>query len=128
MPPPLTGDGARGSSGKAPVVNLSSSSDEGDLIANISWDEAFVRRLYGDLNCDVVGPPNDGKIIILSDSDEEEGMREENATDVKAAPSSVVRSLASTASANDADGTYKSNAPDWATSGCSSGGDKVGLP
>jgi hypothetical protein len=38
MLPPLTGVGARGSSEKDPVVDLSSSSDEGDLIANVLYD------------------------------------------------------------------------------------------
>jgi hypothetical protein len=44
-----------GSSGKAPVVNLSLSSDEGDLIVDVSRDEAFARRLFSDLNRDVLG-------------------------------------------------------------------------
>jgi hypothetical protein len=34
-----------GSSGKAPVLDLSSSSDEEDLISDVSCDEEFVRRL-----------------------------------------------------------------------------------
>jgi hypothetical protein len=72
MPPPLTGVGTRGSSRKAPVVDLSSSSDDGDLITDVSRDEEFTRRLFGDLNRDVLGSPGDVKIIILSDSDEEE--------------------------------------------------------
>jgi hypothetical protein len=124
----LTGVGARGSSGKAPVVDFSLSSHEGDLIADVSRDDAFTRRLFGDLNCDVLGPPSDGKIIILSDSDEEEEVREEKATNVEAVPSSAVRSLASNASVDVADGTYKSNTPDRATGSCSSGGDEANLP
>jgi hypothetical protein len=59
---------------------------------------------FGNLN-------RDGKIIILSDSDEEEEVREEKATDAEATPSSTVRSRASTTSMDDADGTYKSNTP-----------------
>jgi hypothetical protein len=118
----------RGSSEKAPVVDLSSSSDEGDLIADVSWNEAFTRRLFGDLNRDILGPPGDGKIIILNDSYEEEQVHEEKAADTEAAPSSVVRSPASTASVDDVDGTYKSNSPDRATGSCSSGGDEVDLP
>jgi hypothetical protein len=110
------------------VVNLSSSSDQGDLIANVSRDEGIARRLFGDLNRNVLGPLGDGKIIILRDSDEEEEVHEEKATDAEVMPSSIVRSLASTASTNDVDGTYKSNTPDRATSGCSSGGDEAGLP
>jgi hypothetical protein len=35
-------------------------------ITDVSWDEAFAIRLFGDLNHDVLGPPGDGKIIILS--------------------------------------------------------------
>jgi hypothetical protein len=106
------------------VVYLSSSFDEGDLIADISQDEAFARRLFDDLNRDVLGPLGDRKIIILSDSDEEDEVHEEKAVDVEDVPSSTVRSPASTATA---DGTYKSNTPDRATSGCSSSGDEVGL-
>jgi hypothetical protein len=62
----------RGSSEKAQVVDLSSSSDEGDLITDASRDEEFAIRLFGDLNHDFLGPFGDSKIIILSDSDEEE--------------------------------------------------------
>jgi hypothetical protein len=88
-----------GSSGKTPVVNLSSSSDEEGLITDTSRDEEFTRRLFGDLNRDVLGPSGDGKIIILSDSDEEEKeVREEKTVGAKAAPSSAARSPASTAS------------------------------
>jgi hypothetical protein len=110
------------------VVDLSSSSNEGDLIADVSRDKAFTRRPFGNLNCDVLGPPGDSKIIILNDSDEEEEVREEKAIDVEAAPSFAVRSPATTASADDTDGTYKSNTPDRTTGGCSSGGDEADLP
>jgi hypothetical protein len=54
------------------VVDLSSSSDEEGLIADVSQDEEFTRRISGDLNHDILGSLGDGKIIILSDSDEEE--------------------------------------------------------
>jgi hypothetical protein len=57
---------------KVPVVDLSSSSDEEGLISHTSRDEEFTKRLFGDLNRDVLGLLGDGKIIILSDSDEEE--------------------------------------------------------
>jgi hypothetical protein len=110
------------------VVDLSSSSDEGDLIADVSRDEEFTRRLFSDLNIDVLGPPGDSKIIILNDSDEEEEVRGEKATDVEAVPSSAVRSPASIASAANVDGTYKSNTPDLATGGCNSGRDEASFP
>jgi hypothetical protein len=38
------------------VVDLFSSFDEGDLIANVLWDEEFARKLFGDLNRDILGP------------------------------------------------------------------------
>jgi hypothetical protein len=109
------------------VVDLSSSSDEGDLIADVSWDEEIIKRLFGDLNCDVLGPPDGGKSIILSDSDEEE-VREEKAADVKDASSFVGRPSATTTFTDEADGTYKSNTLDRATNDCSSSGDEAGLP
>jgi hypothetical protein len=65
--------GARGSYGKTPVVDLSSSSDKGDLIADVSRDEEFTRRLFADLNRNVLGSPGNDKIIILNDSDEKGG-------------------------------------------------------
>jgi hypothetical protein len=122
--PPLTGVGARGSFGKAPLIDLCSFFDEGDLIADVSRDKAFARRLFGDLNHDVLVPPSDCKIIIFSDSEEEEEVHEEKVTNVKAVSSSAARSPTSTASTN---GTYKSNTPDRATGGCNSGGDEAGL-
>jgi hypothetical protein len=80
-----------GSSGKAPVVDFSSSSHEGDLIADVSRYEEFTRRLFGDLNRDFLGPPGDGKIIILSDSDKEEEVDEEKVVDAEVVLSSIVR-------------------------------------
>jgi hypothetical protein len=54
------------------VINLSSSLDEEDLIAATSHDFELAQRLFGELNRAVLGPPDDGKIIVLSDSNEEE--------------------------------------------------------
>jgi hypothetical protein len=59
-----------GPSGKALVVDMSSSLNEEDLIPNTSHDFEFAQRLYDELNRDLLGLPSDGKIIILSDSDE----------------------------------------------------------
>jgi hypothetical protein len=88
-----------GSSRKALVADLSSSFDEGDLIADVSRDEEFVRKLFGDLNRDFLGPSTDDKIIILSDFDEEEEeVHEEKSADVTVVPSSIARSPAPTAS------------------------------
>jgi hypothetical protein len=57
------------------VVNLSSPSDEEEPIHDISRDFGFNQRLFGELNRDFLGPLEDGKIIILSDSDEEKERR-----------------------------------------------------
>jgi hypothetical protein len=85
------------------VVDLSSSSDEEGFIADVSWDEEFIKRLFGDLNRDVLGPPDDGKIIILNDSDEEEEeVREEKTGDTEDVATSAAVNPVSTAS-DDAD-------------------------
>jgi hypothetical protein len=94
-----------GLSEKVPVVDLSSSSDEKGLIPDILRDEEFTKKLFGDLNRDVLEPPDDNKIIIISDSDEEEEeVREEKTTGTKTVATFDVVNLSSTAStdANDA--------------------------
>jgi hypothetical protein len=84
---------------------------------------------FGDLNHDFLGPSGNSKIIILSESDEEEEeMHKEKAADVEATPSSAARSLAPTASADDADGIDKGNTPDQVIDGSNNSGDEVGLP
>jgi hypothetical protein len=99
MPPLLTGVRAGGPSGKAQVINLSSSSDEENLIAITSHDFEFTQRLFSELNCVVLGPPGDGKIIILSDSDEED-VHEEKITGTEDAAASAAVNPTSTASAD----------------------------
>jgi hypothetical protein len=83
------------------MVDLSSSSDEEGLIPDTSRDEEFAIRLFGDLNYDILGSLDDGKIIVLSDFDEEEEAHEETITDV--APSAVVKSPVPTTDVTDAD-------------------------
>jgi hypothetical protein len=119
---------------KALVVDLSSSSDEEGLIPDTSHDEEFARRLFDDLNNDVLKPLGDSKVTILSDSDEEEKVHEETAATSNAAPSSAIRSPAPTASAADADdgpkGMQDDNhdclASDREIGNSSSGGDEAG--
>jgi hypothetical protein len=83
----------------------------------------FTRRLFGELTRGLLGPANDGNIIILSDSGEEDETCEEITTDVEAAPPSAVNSLAPTISATDADDTSKGKQDDN-----SDGGDEAGSP
>jgi hypothetical protein len=93
-----------GSSGKVAVVDLSSFSDEQGLIPDTSRNEEFAKRLFNDLNRDILGSPDDGKVIILSNSDEkEEEIHKEDATGAEVAPSSVVGIPASIASTADTD-------------------------
>jgi hypothetical protein len=40
------------------------------LVVDTSRDEEFPRNLFSDLNRDILGPPGDGKIIIIDDSDD----------------------------------------------------------
>jgi hypothetical protein len=40
------------------------------IIPDTSRYEEFARRLFDNLNRGVFGPPGNGKVIILSDSDE----------------------------------------------------------
>jgi hypothetical protein len=90
---------SRGGSGKAPIIDLSSSSDEEDLIAATSHDFEFAQRLFGELNRVVLGPPGDNKIIVISDSDEEEA-HEKKTTDTKDVAASATVNLTSNASAD----------------------------
>jgi hypothetical protein len=90
-----------GSSGNVLVIDLSSSSDEEDFIANILWDAKITSWLFGDLNCNVLEPLGDGKVIILSDSNEEEEAREETTADADAMPSATKKSSTPAASAAD---------------------------
>jgi hypothetical protein len=103
------------------VVDLSSK--EEDVFPDTSRDEEFVRQLFDDHNCELLGPLGDGNIITLSGSDEEEEVREEDAADAEAVPSSAVNSLALTASVGDAD-----DAPDVVQDNSSDGRDEVDLP
>jgi hypothetical protein len=83
-------------------MGLSSSFDEGDLITDVSWDEEFTKRLFGDLNHDVLDPLDDDKVIIVNNSDEEEEVREENTTRIEDVAISAAVNPTSTAS-TDAD-------------------------
>jgi hypothetical protein len=98
------------------VVDLSSSSEEEDLIPDTSRDFEFAQCLFDELNRALLGSPGDGKVIILSDSDDEKKeMREEKSTGAKDGAASAAVNPASTTSANDADaptGTKNDNSDD----------------
>jgi hypothetical protein len=53
-------------SGVTPVSGPSS------LVVDTSRDEEFTRKLFGDLDHDILDPPGDGKIIIIDDSNDDD--------------------------------------------------------
>jgi hypothetical protein len=112
-----------GPSEPVPVVDLASSSGEEDSVADTSQDEELARKLFGDLNHDIPGPPGDGKIIVLNDSDGEDGTHEDAAINAEAAPPSAANSTDSPTSTPDVDDT-----PDGVPDDNADGGDEAGLP
>jgi hypothetical protein len=92
------------------MIDLSLYSDEENFIADTSRDAEFARKLFGDHNCDILGPPSDGKVIILDDSDEEREASDEKTAGTELAATSAAVNLVPTASvvADDApEGTKK---------------------
>jgi hypothetical protein len=91
-----------GPSETAPVVDLFLLQGEENLIYDITHDFEFTQRLFDELNHAFLGPPEDGKVIILSDSDEEEEeTREEKSVGVKDAATFAAINPVSTASVDD---------------------------
>jgi hypothetical protein len=86
-------------------VDLASSSGEEDSVADTSRDEELARKLFDDLNRNILGPPGDGKIIVLSDFNDEDETHEDATVNADAAPPSTANSLVTPASAIDADET-----------------------
>jgi hypothetical protein len=105
------------------MVDLASPSGEEDFFTDTSRDEELTRKLFGNLNRDILGPPGDGKIIVLSDSDDEDEAHEHVAVNAEAAPPSVVNSPVTPASASDANET-----PDGVQDDSSDSGDEAGSP
>jgi hypothetical protein len=84
------------------VVDLSSPSDEEEPIHDTARDFKFAQRLFDELNRDLLGPPGDGKVIILSVFDEEkEEVHEEKSVSAEDAATSATVNPVSTA--NDID-------------------------
>jgi hypothetical protein len=81
------------------MIHLSLSLDEENFIADTSCDAEFVSKLFGDLNRNILGPPGDGKVIILDDSDEEKEASDDKMAGTKLAATSAAVNPAPTASA-----------------------------
>jgi hypothetical protein len=112
-----------GPSEPVPIVDLALSSGKEDSIADTSRDKELARKLFGNLNRDILGPPGDGNIIVLSDSDDEDETPEDTAVNAEVAPPSAANSTNSPTSALDADET-----PDGVSDDNADGGDEAGSP
>jgi hypothetical protein len=114
------------------LVDLSS--DEEDIFPDTSRDEKFTWKLFGDLNHGLHRPSSDGNVIILSGSDEEEEVREEDTANAEATPPFTGNSSATTVSTVDdvdapdgvPDDSNGSCTPDWVKGDSSNGGDEAG--
>jgi hypothetical protein len=104
-------------SGKIPMLDPSS------FIVDTSHDEELTRKLFGDLNRDILRPPGDGKIIILDDSDDDDKAQEEKTVDIESttAPASVDNALAEVRIGNSDDHGPDQEADGGDNDGCSAG-------
>jgi hypothetical protein len=100
-------------SGATPVSGPSS------LVVDTSRDEEFARKLFGDLNSDIIGPPGDGKIIIIDDFDDDDDAQEEGTIGVEptTVPASATNALV---------GTRVDNSDDQGSDQEADGGDNSG--
>jgi hypothetical protein len=73
-------------------------SGSSSLVVDTSHDEEFARKLFSNLNCDILRPPGDGKIITIDDSDNDDEAQEEAMAGVEptAVPASAVDAPAGT--------------------------------
>jgi hypothetical protein len=65
--------------------------DPSSFIVDTSRDEELAKKLFGDLKRDILGPPGDGKIIVLNDSDDGSEAQEEKTAGIEStsAPASA---------------------------------------
>jgi hypothetical protein len=97
------------------MIYLSLSSDEKNFIANTSRDAEFIRKLFGDLNHDILGPLGDSKVIILDNFDEEKEAPDEKTigTELVATSAAVNPATTTSAATDDApEGTKNGNSDD----------------
>jgi hypothetical protein len=61
------------------------------FIVDTSHDEEIARKLFDDLNRNILGPSGDGKIIILDDSNDDGEAQEETTAEIEStvAPASA---------------------------------------
>jgi hypothetical protein len=83
------------------MVDLSLSLDEENFIANTSRDAEFARKLFGDLNRNILKPPGNDEVIILNDSDEEKEALDEMASTELVATSAAINPVSTASAAAD---------------------------
>jgi hypothetical protein len=80
----------RGTTG---AIRISASAGSpSSLFVDTSHDEQFTRKLFGDLNRNILGPPGNGKIIIIDDSDNDDEAQDEGTVGIE--PTAVLASAA----------------------------------
>jgi hypothetical protein len=79
------------------MIDLSLSLNEENFITDTSRDAEFTRKLFCDLNHDIIGQPGDGMVIILDDSDEEKEAPDEKTAGTKLTATSAAVNPAPTA-------------------------------
>jgi hypothetical protein len=104
-----------------PVVDLSLEEEEDTPVT--SQDEEITRKLFGDLNCGLLGPLGDDIIIILNDSDVEEEVCKDDRADAEIMPSSARNSPAPSSSTAADDGI-----PHEVQDDSNDGGDEADTP
>jgi hypothetical protein len=65
------------------ALGLTPVSSPSSLVVDTSHSEEFGRKLFGDLNSDILRLPGDGKIIIINDSDDDDEAQEEGTTGIE---------------------------------------------
>jgi hypothetical protein len=89
------------------------------LVVDTSRNEQFARKLFGDLNRDILKPPDDGKIIMIDKSDDDDEAQEEGM--VGAEPTMVPASTVDAPA-----GTRVDNSDDQGSDQEADGGDNSG--
>jgi hypothetical protein len=103
--------------------------DPSSFIIDTSCDVELTRKLFGDLNRDILRPPGDGKIIVLDDSDDNAEAQEEKTASIESttALASADLALSAPTSADDAPtGAKISNSDDQGPDQEVDGGDDGG--
>jgi hypothetical protein len=104
---------------KTPMIDPSS------FIIDTSRDEELTIKLFGDLNRDILGPPGDGKIIVLDDFDNDDEAQEEKTAGIE---STTAPASADDAPAGAKIGNSDDQGPDQEADGGDDSGRSVGDP